>query len=867
MSTASISAAPRTILRGVRDDSTRRPPITPMNIPTHLPHVFDFAERGPEKPQLVGGDELLRTFGDNVLGFRNKYTTHQTPLIHKVNAQGNNVIFQRIIPGDALKATRRLYLEVAENVKIPVYSRDNEGSVRLDANGDPIQKEDDDGNPVYRTGTMARWVQARVGMDRENWIPENDYPEHTVVEWQPEGEDEPRLYRAKQYVPATDANGEPIEPGKWMGWGENWRDYWELIRDEDTGEPLSADPRFGQAHVIGPDADATNEDPLDTGEPWPESIPEDRKKDDTKVTIYPILDFEVSHYGRYGNLQGFRIWSPTTEDNDAIEDELAREQKSYLYRLQLVERPDKESTADIVETLTGAPYIEFSFNEEVYNPQTGVDLGFNEQMPDAYEDLDENPAIYGPFGRSHSYTDNIEDIKRKLYQAEVVKRNRYTFPTWDSDEEYFGGHIVRYTPTEGDDEGEAGYYRLEKDELDDDEKDVNPHQSDHWTRIGDVAEEFDEVWPKELDVEPDWPWEVDEGKHIFNIIGGHDMDGDPYLTFDLVGPSQGGIELTKNSTLYATGGRDGTTTLEEFDREVRHICENYGDEEWNFLDTAYWPQSVIYDSGFTLDTKEALLVPIGRRKDIGVILSTQDVQRSQNTVEEENSIAGMLRARARAFPESEYYGTHVCRAAIIGHSGYLINSQYRGLLPLTVELAEKAARFMGASNGIWARNRGFDIAPLNQIENFKDVNHPWKPQRQYHNDWEVGLNWVQNFDRRALFFPAYQTVYDNDTSVLNSLINMFIVIETQKVAERVWRRLTGNAKLTREQFKEKSDELILELTNGRFDDRVIVDPETYFTDYDERLGYAWSTDITLYLNNMYTVGTYTVISRRRADMD
>ena len=866
MSTASISAAPRTILRGVDDQSTERPPTTQMQVPTHLPHVFDFAERGPEKPQLVGGDELLSMYGSNVLGLRNKYTTHQTPLIEKVNAQGNNVIFQRVVPGDAEKATRRLYLELAENVKIPVYDRDDEGSVRLDANGDPIQKEDDEGNKVYRTGSMARWVTARVGIDRETWNPDNDYPRHTVVEHRPSEDTDPKLYRAKRYVPSKDANGEPIEPGQWKGWGENWRDYWKLIKDS-SGEPLDADPRFGDAHIIGPDADTTNEDPLDTGEPWPESIPSDRVKDDTKVTIYPIMDFEVSHYGAYGDLQGLRIWAPTTTGNDEINDELARDQKTYLYRIQLVERADKESTPDVVDTLTGAPYVEFSFKEGAYDPQTGVDLDIDEQFLDSYRDLDEDPAIYGPFNRFHVYKENVETITKKLYQAEVIKRNRYTFNTWDSDEDYYGGHIVRYTPTSGDDEGRAGYYRLEADELEGSERDVNPHESDYWTRVGDVDDPFDDVFEKELDVEVDWPWEAEEGMHIFNFISGKDMDGDPYLTFQLAGPAQGGLELSKNSTIYATGGSDGTMDIDEFDSLVGEICESYGDEKWNFLDTAYWPQSVIYDSGFTLSTKEKLITPVGRRKDIGVILSTQDVQRSQNTVEEENSISGILRARARAYPESEYYGTHVCRVAIIGHSGYLINSQYRGLLPLTVEFAEKAARFMGAGNGIWARNRGFDMSPFNQIENFKDVNHPWKPRRQYHSDWEVGLNWVQNFDRRALFFPAYQTVYDNDTSVLNSIVNMFIVIEAQKVAERTWRRLTGQAKLTREEFKEKSDELILDNMQGRFDDRVVAEPETYLTDYDEKLGYSWSTDITLYLNNMMTVGTFTIVSKRRADLD
>jgi len=278
-----------------------------------------------------------------------------------------------------------------------------------------------------------------------------------------------------------------------------------------------------------------------------------------------------------------------------------------------------------------------------------------------------------------------------------------------------------------------------------------------------------------------------------------------------------------------------------------------------------YPQSVIYDTGFSLETKRKMLTPLGLRKDIAVVLGTQDVSQPQNTAEQESSTAIALRTEARLYPESEVYGTPVCRALVVGHSGHLVNSQYKSLLPLTIQLADMASRFMGAANGQWERDRGFDTAPYNQVSMFKDVNCTYKRQRVYDRDWDSGLVWVQNFDRRSLFFPAFQTVYDDATSVLNSAINMFIVVEIEKVAERTWRQLTGTSKLSREQFIERSNSLIEDATTERFDDRVIVVPRTYFTNYDEALGYSWSCDIELYLNNMMTVGTFTVVSRRRSD--
>jgi hypothetical protein len=94
---------------------------------------------------------------------------------------------------------------------------------------------------------------------------------------------------------------------------------------------------------------------------------------------------------------------------------------------------------------------------------------------------------------------------------------------------------------------------------------------------------------------------------------------------------------------------------------------------------------------------------------------------------------------------------------------------------------------------------------------------------------------------------------------------MHILLTVEKVCQQVWRELTGNTKLTADQFLQRSDDLIVEKVEGRFDDRAIIVPNTYFTDIDEALGYSWSTDVTVYLNNMRTVGSFTVIADRRAN--
>ena len=60
-----INAAPKVILNGIQDLSTRTVPREPEQIPIHLPQFFSFAEKGPTKNQLISNvGELNQIFGE-----------------------------------------------------------------------------------------------------------------------------------------------------------------------------------------------------------------------------------------------------------------------------------------------------------------------------------------------------------------------------------------------------------------------------------------------------------------------------------------------------------------------------------------------------------------------------------------------------------------------------------------------------------------------------------------------------------------------------------------------------------------------------------------------------------------------------------
>lgn len=680
------NAAPLAALRGIKDESGRSPVIDPELIPTHLPLVYTFAERGPTLPQLVVGDSLIRTYGSKTFDYRSKFANHQTPLINAVNGEGNQMFVQRLKPADAGDpASIRLWLDIVVDEVIE-YQRNADGTYFYDGNGELVEVA------VSANGHRARWVLERV----------------------PEG--------AELGVATPQAGG--------------------LV-----------------ANVDG-----------------------------TQSTMYPIHEFRVSSFGSYGERLGIRLSSPHVNSGVPINDNVALDQMAYLYRIAFVERPEELTTANVVETINGEQYIDFSYKEGAINTTIDAELWADNVILQGWNDPGENgiPPTVGPFSEMHVYYDYIDTILDMVHARELE-------------------------------------YGL----------------------VGDTAAD----------------------KHIFNLFNGHDLNNVPYYTYQVEGVASEGILLNENSTHYALGGSDGTMTFATFDALVANELSNFGDLEADLLDTAEYPLSVIYDTGFTLDTKKAMLTPLGRRKDLWVVLATQDVSQPQLTTSEESSVAIALRTAARMYPESEIYGTSVCRALVVGHSGHLVNSKWTNLTPLTVELAAKCARYMGAGTGIWDSTYRFDMSPANQVTMFRDVNNVFKPATTRTRDWDNGLVWVQRYDRRALFFPGLQTVYDDDSSILNSAMNMFIAVELEKVAERTWRDLTGISTLTNEQFIERSNRLIEEAVRGKFDDRVVIEADTFYTANDAQRGYSWSCNIVMYGNNMKTVGSFTIISRRREDLN
>ncbi len=354
-------------------------------------------------------------------------------------------------------------------------------------------------------------------------------------------------------------------------------------------------------------------------------------------------------------------------------------------------------------------------------------------------------------------------------------------------------------------------------------------------------------------------------KHLINIVNGVSSYNVPYHSIVFV-DSVNSVRFSDITNVYANGASDGTVNDATFATLVEAQMARYADPNDEFQENAVHVESIFYDSGFPMDTKYALCDFISQRKDTFLVLSTHDVNDRILTASEEHSIAVALRTRTQMYPESDYFGTPVMRAMIIGRSGKLRNTKFTKDLPLSLEVAIKSAKYMGAGNGRWTNGKHFDGSPGSIVDNMFDINIKWVPTSVRNRNWDAGLNWVQAYDLRSFFFPALKTVYDDDTSVLNSYFTAMAICQLNKVAHNVWREFSGVAHLSNAQMVERVNSSVVQKTINRFDNRFVIQPEAFFTDMDLLRGFSWTLPIKIYAANMKTVMTTYVKAYRIDDL-
>lgn len=359
---------------------------------------------------------------------------------------------------------------------------------------------------------------------------------------------------------------------------------------------------------------------------------------------------------------------------------------------------------------------------------------------------------------------------------------------------------------------------------------------------------------------------------LMNPLSAVSSFGVPYTAIQLASGAEAGIRLTETADHFAMSGFDGTMTPATFDALAAEEIAKFGNPSHQYSEMMRYPVSDVYDTGYAGEHKRTLAQFIAERKDLFVTLSTHTVGEPVLSAAERSSIAVMLSGYLTSFPESEYYGTAACRGMVVGSSGFMLNRTWSkrsgnwGRLPLTLWMAGKAALYMGAGNGKWKTAYRFDSNPGNVIDNFEKIDVTFTPDSVRHKDWSNGMIYPQYFDTKQMFFAGLQTVYSDDTSILNGYLAVKACCYLEKIGYMAWRQYTGNETLKGNVLEDAVKRFVEDKCIDLFDDKFTIVARCYHTKLDTLRGYSFHTEITIYGENMTTVMTYNLVARRSSDL-
>ena len=581
------------------------------------------------------------------------------------------------------------------------------------------------------------------------------------------------------------------------------------IAHDDNGDPIVDTTHKGYKFIVVAEY---NDDDIttDMGSKHDKTGHLKNKQGDTS-TMVPILEFRGKYKGAVYNNIGFALDLPTIDNMD---ENLKDENLSLPWSFYKFKRPDANSTGVINKNILGSTNKQFLLKKDSYDPisdknaelRTAMELWYNLTNPLV-------PVIYPDFEEPYVYYNNLKTVQKDLISQEKDYYN--------TDVDTVEGHKVN------------------------------------------TIEWLDFVADKDIDTQ----WSLINGftaKSIKRV---------PAFTYyytdedvDLK-DNEKEIFFSKGAPVYLGHGKDGTLSEKEFEKGVNKYMAKYVDFNSDVMDIALNVENVIYDSGFTIDTKKTLVNFITLRKDTILSLATRvdNLGRTKwDTLETQRSIGLLLKARLGLAPESTFFGTPVTRAFIVVGSGLDSLDPSNKRYSLVLDLATKAARMM--SGEAWKPEMLFDSGEKDVILEFTNIEPKTIPQGIKPVLWNIGLIWPQPYAGNLYTFPQLQSVYDNDMSVLNNIFTAFALTIINKVADAAQRKFSGSISLSPAQITFAVTEYMDNELRGKFGGLYTVRSKTEITDFDNIRGYSWTTVTEIGGEIMKTVMTHYIVAKRKGDM-
>lgn len=520
-------------------------------------------------------------------------------------------------------------------------------------------------------------------------------------------------------------------------------------------------------------------------------VPKDGTMDNgsgVKSRMYPFMQANARYRGGDYNLCGFGFNSIGEDDLDFA---TVAENKAMMYDLVLYKKPNANSNVQIFRTLFQENSAACTLKEKTVNPATTAALAFEQVFRSEWYNESTSTGIdlikYNDYEDIHIYRKNLELI------LGLIK---------NSEKEHISSEV-----------------KIWEDGL-----------SSPTTSWFDFASE-----------------ELEDEEYLFNLFTCKSSKNVPYFTVMIsddaptLVDTQKEINITKNTPIMLKGGSDGTVSNAELNQFVTNRLSEYGDAGSLLQDPIIAPENFFVDSGFDLDTKKAAFNFIGLRKDTCVLLSTYDYTRAKDghelSLSEQASIVKSLSSRAQLSPESPYFGTKCCRAAVPMGSGK-VNVGDIERVPATYIIMGYMADMMSALNGKWKKDKIFDDSCY-AIE-LVDVEPRGIPNPMKTVLWNTGAIFPIPTDRNYPKYAGLQTLYPDPTSVMNNIFTMVALATCDRIARLSWLDLSGNLRDTPAKFLDRASINLLNKHNGIFAGMYVSIPKPYFTAKDTQAGNRWS---------------------------
>lgn len=532
--------------------------------------------------------------------------------------------------------------------------------------------------------------------------------------------------------------------------------------------------------------------------------------------VYPIIEAIVDNPGAFGDNIGIRLFADTlTGSIDTVTMDF---NKAFPYRMVLVENTGNSSSPKLLPTISNDRSVTVSLSPTAVLRSSGTRVSsyIETVIATQYQNLtDARYSLrYSPFGNNFKlYENNVTQVLQQLATAERT---------------YLAANPTVVTGVTSEALASQGGYGL------------------------------------------------------INLVSARAANDVPYyaIAMDEADLPNSSVRLTQYTSVYARGGSDDIMSVEDYELAVVEAVRRYADCLDPVQDIARRPETILYDTGFTMATKLELPAFVSQRPDLNLVLSTHvdsNEVRGYTGVNTGSSIAlsmaeevanaSLLQNRARLIPESEIYGTPTARVMIVAGSGVIRNSEWRKRVPVTMDTIYKAGVYMGASDGKWNKNGRFSRAPGNIISMLTDITVPWVPVEPRVRNWDAGINMVLAYNEMFYAMPAYQTVYPNDSSILNNWLATLAIAYLNKIAHAAWREFRGVDDLSDADLENSLNNFVKAKIDGIWDDRYLVIPNAEVTADDQNRTTSWHLNVDFGGTGSKQIEIVHITAYKRADLE